>query len=90
MAGGHLVTVATAAVKLSKVGNGEVVDDNGATAIVLDNLVLCASGTTAVDGGGLAIVLQLDGESILADGIPPDIGDGAAAVAVNALDLVGA
>jgi len=86
----HLVAVATAAVQLAEVADGEIVDDDSTSAVVLDDLVLGTSGTAAVDGGRLVVTLLLDGEGVFADGFPPDIGDGAAALAVDALDLVGA
>lgn len=85
----HLVAVATAAVQLAEVADGEVVDNHSASAVVLDDLVLGTSGTAAVDGGRLIVTLLFDGEGVFADGVPPDIGNGAAALAVDTLDLVG-
>jgi hypothetical protein len=55
---------------------------------VLDHLVLGTLGATAVDGGGLAIILLLDAEGILADSVPDNVIECAATVAVNTLDLV--
>lgn len=90
MAGGHLVAVSAAAVQLAEIRDGEVVDDDGATAIVLDHLVLGTCGSTAVDRGGLVVALLLNTEGVFTDGLPPDIVDGTAALAMNTLDLVGA
>lgn len=53
---------------------------------MLDDLVLGAAGTTANDGG---VAVTLEGESVLADSSPPDVVDGAGALAVDTLDLVG-
>ena len=52
-------------------------------------LVLSVESTTAVDLGGRASLLVLDGESVLADGRPPDVGQSAGTLAVDTLDLVG-
>jgi succinyl-CoA synthetase beta subunit len=62
------LTVATAAVELAKVRDGEVGNGNGAATVVLDHLVLGAKGAAALDVGGVAAVLDLDGKGILADG----------------------
>lgn len=86
----HGLAVAARAVQLAKVLDGEVGDLEGATAVVLQDLVLGAVGTAALDVGGVAGVLVLDGEGVLADGAPPDVLEGAAALAVDTLDLVGA
>jgi hypothetical protein len=59
------------------------------TYIVLQNLVLSTERTTALDGGGLAVRLFLDRECILAHSRPPDIRQGARALAVDTFDLVG-
>jgi hypothetical protein len=84
----HLLAVTAAAVELAKVGNLEVLDDNGTTTVVLNDLVFGTSGTSAVDGGGLAVLLLLDGEGIFTDGVPDNVVQGATTVAVNTLDLV--
>lgn len=86
----HGVAVAARAVQLAKVLDGEVGDLEGATTVVLQDLVLGAVGTAALDVGGVAGVLVLDGEGVLADGAPPDVLEGAATLAVDTLDLVGA
>lgn len=83
------LAVAAATVKLAEVVNSEARDGHGATAVVLEDLVLGAESTAAGDGGGLAGILLLDGEGILADSGPPDVGQLAAAHAVDTLDLVG-
>lgn len=84
------LAVTTAAVKLAEVVDGEAGDLHGAAAVVLQDLVLGAEGSAAGDGGGLAGFLLLDGESVLADGRPPDVGQLAGAHAVHTFDLVGA
>lgn len=87
---GLSIAVATAPVKLAKVVDSEARDFHGAAAVVLEDLVLGAESTAAGDGGGLAGFLLLDGESVLADGGPPDVGQLAGAHAVDTLNLVGA
>lgn len=87
----HAVAVAAAPVELAEVVDGEAGDGHGAGAVVLEHLVLGAEGTAAGDGGGLAGVLLLDGEGVLADGGPPDVLQlASAALAVDTLALVGA
>jgi hypothetical protein len=83
------LAVAAAAVELAEVVNSEAGNAHGAAAVVLEDLVLGAESTAAGDGGGLAGTLLLDGEGILADSRPPDVGQLAAAHAVDTLDLVG-
>lgn len=58
---------------------------NRLTAVVLKNFVSCTEGTTALDGGGSAGRLLFDGESILADLRPPDVGQGTASEAGRSL-----
>ena len=84
------LAVTTAAVKLAEAVDGEAGNAHGAAAVVLEDLVLGAESTAARDGGGLAGFLLLDGEGILANGGPPDVGQLAATHAVDTLDLVGA
>ena len=84
------LAVAAAAVELAEVVDGEARDVHGAAAVVLQDLVLSAESAAAGDGGGLAGCLLLDGESVLADRRPPDVGQLAGAHAVHAFDLVGA
>jgi hypothetical protein len=84
------LAVAAAPVKLAEVVDGEARDLHGAAAVVLKNLVLSAESAAAGDGGGVAGFLLLDGEGVLADGRPPDVGQLAGAHAVHAFDLVGA
>jgi hypothetical protein len=52
---------------------------------VLDNLVGSSLGTSTLDKG---IAIALQGERVLADVDPPDVLDGARALAVHALNLV--
>lgn len=52
-------------------------------------LVLSVESTATVDLGGRASLLLLDGEGVLTDGRPPDVGQGASTLAVDTLDLVG-
>ena len=85
----HIITVAAAAVQLAEVLNSEAADADGATTVVLDNLVVGTVGTTTDDVGCVTIVLLLDRKGVLADSAPPDVGDGAGTLAVNTLDLVG-
>jgi hypothetical protein len=87
VASAHLLAVTARSVKLTEVNNGEAVDGDGTETVVLDDLVFSTSGTTALDE---SVTVTLEGESILADLLPPDVLDGARALAVNTLDLVGA
>lgn len=80
-----LLAVATAAVKFSKVLNGESINGDGSNTIVLDNLVLSTAGTTADD---LAIAVTLEGQRILAHSIPPHILNGASTKTVHTFILV--
>ena len=84
----HGVAVPAGAVQLSEVLDDEVRDGDGAGAVVLQDLVVGAVGTAAGDVGGVARVLVLDGEGVLADGAPPHVLERAGALAVDALDLV--
>lgn len=54
---------------------------------MLDDLVLSTGGTTALDE---SVTVTLEGESVLADLLPPDVLDGARTLAVNTLDLISA
>lgn len=82
----HDLAVAARAVQLAEVDDGEAVNGDGAQAVVLDDLVLGTGGTAASDGG---VTVALEGQGVLADGLPPDVDDGAGALAVDTLDLVG-
>jgi hypothetical protein len=84
------LAVTAAPVKLAEVVDGEAGDLHGSAAVVLKDLILGAESSTAGDGGRVAGVLLLDGESVFADGGPPDVGQLAGAHAVHAFDLVGA
>ncbi|KAI6774242.1 hypothetical protein HG531_001091 [Fusarium graminearum] len=84
----HRLAVTAAAVKLAKVRDLKVLNDNSSTTVVLDHLVIGSLGTTAIYSGGLTIFLLLDAKSVFADGVPDNIVKSAATVAVNTLDLV--
>lgn len=86
---GHIVAVTAATVELSEVLDVEARDLKGTATVLLEDLVLSLEGTTAGDLGGLAIGLLLDGEGVLADSAPPDVGERAGSEAMHTLDLVG-
>ena len=65
--------------------DGEAVNGDGALAVVLDDLVLCALGAAALDE---RVAVALEREGVFADAGPPDVLDGAGTLAVDALDLV--
>jgi len=52
---------------------------------VLNDLVFSARGTTAGDDG---VSIALESEGVLADGGPPNVGEGACTHTVNSFDLV--
>lgn len=83
----HLLAVAARAVELAEGVDSEAVNGDRANTVVLDDLVISTLGTTADD---LGAAVALEGKSVLADVDPPDVLDGAAALAVDTLDLVGA
>lgn len=85
----HRLAVATGAVELSECFDSETSDAQGASSVVLQNFVLGSECSTARNLGGFASCLFLDGERIFTYSTPPDVGERAAAKAVNALDLVG-
>jgi hypothetical protein len=80
-----LLAVSTAAVQFSEISDGEAIDGDGTNTIVLDNLVGSSTSATTND---LAIAVTLEGQSILADSIPPDILNGASTETVDTLVLV--
>lgn len=86
---GLAVAVSARAVQLAEVVDGETGDVQGTATVVLEDLVLSPEGTTTRDVGSVAGTLLLDGESVLADGRPPDVLERAGAVAVDTLELVG-
>lgn len=86
----HGLAVTAAPVQLSEVVDGEAGDRQAAAAVVLEDLVVGAESAAAGDGGGVAGLLLLDGEGVLAHGGPPDVLELAVAEAVHALGLVGA
>jgi hypothetical protein len=63
-------------------------DIDGAPAVVLNDLVAGAFGTTASDGGSTRCLT--DGNSIFAYILEPDVLDRARALAVNTLGLISA
>lgn len=65
--------------------DSEAIDRDGALAVVLDDLVIGTLGTSTLDK---RVSIALEGESILADVGPPDVLDGAGALAVDALGLI--
>lgn len=69
----HRAAVSTAAVWLSRTLDDEVRDADCPTTVVLNNLIICAECSTALDISSRARVLLLDSESILADCRPPDV-----------------
>ena len=58
---GGFLAVSARAVELAEIDDGEAVDSDGSGTVVLDDLVLCAGGTTASDG---SITITLEGESV--------------------------
>lgn len=80
-----LLAVTTAAVKLSKVLNGESINGDATNTIVLDNLILSTASTTT---DNLAIAITLECQRILANSIPPHVLDSAGTKAVNTFVLV--
>jgi hypothetical protein len=56
-----LLAVTAAAVQFAKVHDGETVDGDGALAVVLDHLVVCALSSSAND---LAVAVTLEGEGV--------------------------
>lgn len=64
----------------------EVLDNDGSTTVVLDDLVRGVESTTTVNVGSTRGLLE--GKSVLADILPPDIVEGARAHAVDTLTVV--
>lgn len=87
VAGAHLLAVTARSVELTEVDNSEAIDGDRSETVVLDDLVFSTSSTTALDE---SVTVALEGESILADLLPPDVLDGARTLAVNTLDLISA
>lgn len=81
----YSLAVAAGAVELAKVLDLEARDGDGSNAVVLDDLVLSALCATARDS---AVTVTLEGQSILTDGLPPDVGNRAGTGAVYAFDLI--
>ena len=80
-----LLAVAARAVELAEVLDGEAVDRDGTNTVVLDDLVLGVASTTTDD---LSVTVTLEGKSVLTDGVPPDVLNGAGTETVNTLVLV--
>jgi hypothetical protein len=80
-----LLAVSTAAVKLSKISDGEAINGDGTNTVVLDNLVGSTTSTTTDD---LTVTVTLEGQCILANSIPPDILNSASTETVNTLVLI--
>ena len=84
-AGDGVLAVTAGTVQLAKVHDGEAVDSDSALSVVLNDLVGSRLSSSTLDEG---VSISLEGKSILADIDPPDVFDGATALAVNTLDLV--
>ena len=84
-AGDRVLAVTASTVELAKVGDLETVDGDSSLTIVLDDLVGGRLSTSALDNG---VTVTFQGKSVLADVDPPDVLDGAGALAVDTLDLV--
>lgn len=69
------VAVAAAADQLAVVLGVEVGDDDVAAAVELEDLVVGVEGAAAVDVRGARLLLE--GRGVLADGLPPDVVEGA-------------
>ena len=80
----RVLAVTASTVELAEVGNLETIDGDSSLTVVLDNLVGGRLSTATLDE---RVTVTLQGESILADVDPPDVLNGARALAVNALDL---
>ena len=85
VAGASVVgAVAAAAVELTGIDNGEVADGNGASTVVLDDLVGSVLSTTALNED-VACAKSRDG--VLTNIAEPDVGQGASTTAVDTLEL---
>ena len=82
----YSLAVTARAVQLAKVLNSEVRDADCANAVVLNDFVRGTLGTAARDGTS---AVAFEGESVLADCLPPDVSDSAGTGAVHAFDLIG-
>lgn len=86
--GSEMTNVSAGPVELAVVFNVKVDDINGTATIMLDDLVRAMVSTAADDPGLGASLVVLNGESVLADILPPDVFQGAMASAVDTLSLV--
>lgn len=82
-----LGAVSACTVEFAKVGGEEVLNDNTASTVVLDDLVIGVESTTTDDVRDVTRAGLLDGDSVFADISPPDIPDSAGATAVDTLSL---
>jgi hypothetical protein len=80
--------VSAGSVHFSKGVGEEVLDGDGSTSVVLQDLVRGGLGSSTVDVGGTRGLLE--GCGILANVSPPDVVEGTRAEAVNSLAVVGA
>jgi hypothetical protein len=84
-AGDRVLAVTASTVELAEIGDLETVDGDSSLTVVLNDLVGSRLSTSALDEG---VTVTLQGKSVLADIDPPDVLDGAGALAVDTLDLV--
>nr|GFD59169.1 hypothetical protein [Tanacetum cinerariifolium] len=77
----YSLAVAAGAVKLAKVLDMKARDGDGSNAVVLNDLVLSALSAASSDGTS---TVTLEGQSVLANGLPPNIGNCASTNAVYA------
>lgn len=77
--------IAAGAVQLAGIHDGVVLDGDRPLAVVLDDLILGLLRAAALDEG---VAVAEEGDGVLADVTEPDVGEGAGALAVDALKLV--
>jgi hypothetical protein len=82
-AGDGVLAVTASTVELAEVRNLETIDGDGSLSVVLDDLVGSRLGASTLDEG---VTVTLQGKSVLANVDPPDVLDGAGALAVDTLD----
>lgn len=80
-----LFAITTAAIKLSKILDGEAIDGDRPNTIMLNNLVLSTTSTTSND---LTITITLEGQGVLAYSIPPHILNRASTQTMHTLTLI--
>ena len=84
--GTYSLAVTTAPVQLAEVLHEESGDGDSAYAVMLDYLIF---GTLRAATRDSTVAVALEGESILADCLPPDVSDRASTSAVDTFDLIG-